>query len=328
MFDNITTAALPDDQNGDRRVVPSQASLPAMAREAVEARSMVEAAKLYPRNTSTVFAELTRSSQRVRFAEKARYRFKRGRDFITGPAIGLAREAARCWGNMTYGLRIVDEDDERVHIQGWAWDMQTNVRTSAEDKFKKLIQRKNKVTGEVFWTEPDERDLRELITRRGALCTRNAILQIIPRDLVDEALDACAETLRKDSAGQLEKSPADAVRAVVSAFEKFSVDVEMLEGLLGYELAKIDADGLTELRAIYRSMKDGNSKRGDHFEVAESSAADDLNAELGLDDSVADTETGEVPEVTFKKCPKCEGKAQDAKGKDCTKCGGLGEIVA
>ena len=45
------------------------------------------------------------------------------------------------------------------------------------------------------WTVPDERDLRELTNRRGAICVRNAILALVPPDLVEDAMATADQTL-------------------------------------------------------------------------------------------------------------------------------------
>jgi len=74
---------------------------------------------------------------------------------------------------------VVSLTDEHVHIRGFAIDLETNASTEYEDQFKRLVQRKGR-DGETHWVQPDERDLRELIGRRGAILVRNAILSYTP----------------------------------------------------------------------------------------------------------------------------------------------------
>lgn len=261
-----------------------QGTLSAIAREATEARGMVEAARAFPREEAKAFITLDRSCKRIKFANKATYSFPRGGAEVSGPSVQLAREAARVWGNVTYGIRIVSDDDERVHLQGWAWDMETNARVTVEDKFRKLIQRKiwNPETKqkELQWIEPDERDLRELINRRGALAERNAILKVLPTDLIEDAQDTCAATILDDSRGQLGENREETIKALILAFSGLAVTPAMLEEFLGYPLEILEPDGLATLRKVYRSLKDGNSRRGDHFNVAEPKRAKEKADEL------------------------------------------------
>src|SRR5690606_35974269 len=112
-------------------------------------------------------------------------------------------------------------DDEQVHIRGYALDLETNTYAEAEDRFAKLIQRKR--NGRTQWVEPDERDLRELVNRRGAICVRNAILQVLPADVIEDALRQSEETLRKAAAGELKQDRAGAIRRLALAFDELGV---------------------------------------------------------------------------------------------------------
>jgi len=323
---------------------PTQGTLQVMAREAVEARGMVEAAKAFPRETASAFLALKHSCERIGFADRASYSFPRGGNRISGPSVALAREAARCWGNVTYGVRIIEDTDEHVHLQGWAWDMETNTRVTAEDKFRKLIQRKDKKTGETLWVKPDERDLRELINRRGALAVRNAILQVLPRDLIDDALDRAEYTIVADSQGNLKENRQATIKKLVEAFDEFGVSPKMLEERLGHGLDEIDGEELADLRQIYRSLKDGNTRRGDHFDLrgngkAASEAADEITQkvkgkrgkkkapepESPAEDEQEEPEGGPIEEV---QCPMCEGRCVDDDGVACEACEGRGEVPA
>lgn len=247
--------------------LPERASEAGIAGAMVRAKAEIEAAivvaKRFPRDELASGQKLRRSMERASAAECALYRFPRGGQAIEGPSVNLAREAARCWGNIRYGLRIVSEDDERVHIAGVAFDAETNTLVEAEDKFAKLVYRK-----QGGWVRPDERDLRELINRRGAICVRNAILQLIPADIVDDAVKVAKETMRKAAEGELKESPQETLKRVLARFGRLGVSPEMVSSYLGHPLTDINAEELASLRAIGRSMEDGQTRREDHFEIA------------------------------------------------------------
>jgi len=131
----------------------------------------------FPRDERKAWEGLLATCQRPAFAEKATYKFPRGNADVTGPSVNLAREAARVWGNIRYGVDILRDDEHSVHLRGWAWDAQTNNKTSLDASFRKLIYRKKG-----GWVKPDERDLRELINRHGAFLERNCLLKLLPLD--------------------------------------------------------------------------------------------------------------------------------------------------
>jgi hypothetical protein len=168
---------------------------------------------------------------------------------------------------MRYGIRIVGLTDEHVHIRGFAIDLETNSSTEYEDQFKRLVQRKGR-DGETHWVQPDERDLRELIGRRGAILVRNAILSLLPPDLVDGALSTADKTLRGVASGELKASREEVVRNLAARFDALGVSVAMIEGYLGHALADANADEVSDLKAIGKSLSDGMTKREDHFELS------------------------------------------------------------
>jgi hypothetical protein len=49
-----------------------------------------------------------------------------------GPSVHLARELARIWGNLDYGVKELRRDDAagESEVLAFAWDQQTNVRSS------------------------------------------------------------------------------------------------------------------------------------------------------------------------------------------------------
>lgn len=297
MFEDKVNPA--DDPNVALEKNPTQSTMSVMVRESTEARGAIEAAKAFPRDANASFVALGVACKRPAFAEKANYKFPRGGKPVTGPAVGLAREAARCWGNLTYGIRIISMTDDQVHLQGWAWDMETNARVTVEDIFRPLIQRKDKNTGATNWIIPDERDLRELINRRGALAERNAILKVLPADLIADAREWCYKTADAWAAGELEKRRDDVVREMLMAFEALGVSQERIEERLGHPLSEIDAAELSDMRQVYNSLKDGNSRIHDHFDYA--APSDSLADELNEEPEVEEDEDGPLSEGELSK---------------------------
>lgn len=231
------------------------------AEKQFEIQSAIVIAKRFPRSEDGAFEKLMKAASRPAFAEDAAYSFPRGGATVSGPSINLAREAARVWGNIRYGLEIIRDDEESRQIRGWAWDVETNTKTTAEDEFKKLVQRKQKGGG-TLWVKPDERDLRELTNRRGAILMRNCLLQLLPKDLVEDALSRCAATLQ----GKAKEDPDGARKKIILAFSELNVTPEMLEAKIGHALAQCSPAEIAELRQIYKSIADGNSTWAEYVE--------------------------------------------------------------
>lgn len=231
-----------------------------VARVVQEVQGAIIVAKQFPRNEDEARVRLIRACKRPNFAEEAEYEFPRGGNDVSGPSVVLAREAARVWGNIQFGFEITQEDDVWRTIRAWAWDVEANSKPFQEDRFKKLIQRKR--NGETQWVKPDERDLRELTNRRAAVCYRNCILQIIPRDLIDEAIDQARITIKDRAA----KDPDGERKRIADAFAgDLNVMPKTLETILGHPLAEASPAEIAKLRAIYKSIRDGNSAIGEYL---------------------------------------------------------------
>lgn len=221
-------------------------------RAQAEIQAAFAIAKRFPRNEEAAYAKLMKSAERPTFAEDCAYSFPRGGNTVTGPSVVMAREAARIWGNIRWGLIILRDDGDTRLIRGWAIDLESNAYNEADDDFSKLIQRKQ--GRETLWVTPDERDLRELTNRRGAILVRNCILQIIPKDFIDDAIERADRTLEN----KVKDDPA-AWKKIVAAFGDINVHVEQLAAYLGHPVKDCSPAELTQLRQIYKSIFDGNS---------------------------------------------------------------------
>jgi hypothetical protein len=251
--------------NGVQGIAETAGELAAVTREQTEIQSAIVAAKRFPRNEQAAFVRAVNSFTRLTMAEGATYNFPRGGKTVEGPSVDCARELARVWGNIRYGLRVVSQSSERMHIKAYALDLETNTYVEAEDEFSKLIQRRDKYSGETKWIQPDERDLRELMNRRGAIAIRNCILQVLPSDLVDDVLKTAKHTLQRDASSALEKNRDDIVKQLVVMFDRQGVSVSMLEAYLGHKLDVVTADEVAALKQILQSIRDGVAKRDEFF---------------------------------------------------------------
>jgi hypothetical protein len=230
-----------------------------------EIQSAIVIARKFPRNEDQAFAKLMKACQRTSFAEDAEYSFPRGGATVSGPSVNVAREAARLWGNIRWGLYVLRDDEDTRQLRAWSWDMESNTKIEMEDQFAKLVYRKKE-----GWIRPDERDLRELTNRRGAILVRNCLLQLLPKDLIEDALSMCHQTIEKGVA----QDPEGARKKTILAFGTLNITPEMLEKFLDHPLAQASPAEIAELRTIYASIRDGNSKWQEYVEAKEGASSE------------------------------------------------------
>lgn len=240
-----------------------------VAREQAEVQAAFIAAKKWPRNELEAFARASKAVERPGLAEKANYSFPRGSKDVSGPSVYLGRELARIWGNLQSGHRMVSIDDDYVHLVGYCIDLETNTRFEVQDRFERLVQRKvgegrNRKTQ---WVKPDERDLRELINKRGAIAMRNAILQVLPADLIDGCCERAKRTVKEGAKTGFKSNREKTTKDLVLAFEELSITVEMIETYLGHSLSVLSEDEYVKLRGVWKSISDGVAKREEFFEL-------------------------------------------------------------
>lgn len=258
------------------------------AAQFAEIQGTIMIAKHFPRNVDKALEAVTKACSRLQLAKIAEYSFPRGGKQIAGKSVYLARELARCFGNIRYGLEVVYEDENRIQIRGWCWDIENNVKVSADDKFQKLIQRKDKRTDITKWITPDERDLRELVFRRGAILVRNCILQVVPSDLSDDAIAVCKKTL----AGSITDMAAEK-KKIIFQFGKLNVSVDMLEKYIDIKSTDWNKETLVELTGVYNAIRDNQSSVGAYFgKVQSKPKADDDKTENTMADDIDKTMNG------------------------------------
>jgi hypothetical protein len=260
----VTTSAF-----GELQTAHSQAMAVA------EIQSVITIAKQFKRNEDECFQDLMRTCKRFAFADLCEYKFPRGwkmndetgaweKNYVSGKSVYLAREAARLWTNVRYGVDVTNDMPAERKLRAWAWDIEKNNYVSQDVVFEKVIQRKKKNSNETEWVVPDQRDLRELTNKMGAMAVRNCILQILPVDYTDLALEQAQATV----AAKAKESPDEFRQKIIMGFDEINVTVGMLEELLGHPLAQCSPSELSELRSIWKSIYDGNSVWSDYLREA------------------------------------------------------------
>ena len=149
----------------------------------------------------------------------------------------------------------------------YCWDIETNTRECKIFTVKHQISTRN---GMKVLTDP--REIYELVANQGARRKRACILNIIPGDVVDEAMARCNKTLQSNN----RKPLIDRLRELVDMFQtRYSVPLASIEKYFGYPLDVFtEQDGVT-LAGIYNALKDGAAKREDYFQLPKIAADED-----------------------------------------------------
>jgi len=230
-----------------------------------EIQGMVFMAKQYPRDTYQAWQRIKEACSRKSLAEVASYEYPRGGEKVSGPSIRLAEVLAQCWGNMTYGVTELEQRAGESDCMAYAWDLETNVR--AEKTF--TVKHERKARGRVQKLA-DPRDVYEMVANLGARRQRACILAVIPKDIVDAAVEECERTLVGDN-----KEPiADRLKKMLDKFSELGVTKEMVEKRQGYGFEAFTEKDVLSLARVYNALKDDMGKREDYFEVARPTGQD------------------------------------------------------
>jgi hypothetical protein len=228
------------------------------SRAAAEVQAAVVVAQQCPRNIQAAVAEMRESCKQMTLAERAFYRYPKGGQTITGASVHLARELARCWGNVQYGLVEMRRDDEygQSEMQAFAWDVQTNSRNSSTFI---VPHRRDTRSGPQKVT--DMRDIYELNTNNGARRVREAIFAILPPWFVEEAKELCNQTLKNGGGKPLAQRIADAIKA----FEGIGVTADRIEAKLDRPSGKWTEHDVAQLIVAFKSIQRGEITAEDEF---------------------------------------------------------------
>ncbi|MBF6515295.1 hypothetical protein IU421_13490 [Nocardia cyriacigeorgica] len=259
----------------NRAAITSQATAIEQSRAVAEVQAAVLVAQQRPRNRAAAIAEMRDATAQMSVASRAYYRYRRGGENVTGVSIHLARELARCWGNIDYCIKELRRDDVKGESEmlAHAWDMQTNARASTtfivphvrdtRDGAKKLTE---------------TRDIYENNANAGARRLREQILAVLPSWFVEEAKANCDETLEGGGGKPLPQRIADAIRG----YEQIGITCTQLEAKVGRSAEEWSGHDVGQLGVIFQSIKRSETTIADEFPTTDSSqegvAAEEITA--------------------------------------------------
>ncbi|MEU4577471.1 hypothetical protein [Nonomuraea sp. NPDC023979] len=267
------------------------------SRAVAEVQAAVIVAQQCPRDIQAAQFEMRQSCKQKGLAARAFYSYKRGGTTVNGPSVHMARELARCWGNVQYGIVELRRDDDyhQSEMQAWAWDVQTNSRSSTTF----IVPHKRDVAGGPK-ALTDMRDIYENNANMGARRLREVIFSILPPWFVEEAKEIAHKTLADGGGKPLPQRIADAV----AMFESLGITTDQLADKVGRPAAKWTEYDVAQLGITFNSLRRGELSIEEEFppprvsvdEVVGKAAKSKEKAKAGSGPAPATAEDPAAPE--------------------------------
>jgi hypothetical protein len=178
------------------------------------------------------------------------YHLKRSGKVIEGPSVRFAEIVQYSWGNIQAGSRIIATEERFVVAQGVAFDMEKNVRATAEVK-RRITDRHGKRYGDDM-----------IGTTCNAACSialRNAIFRVVPRALYKSVLDKAKRvSLGKDKSFDEQRRD-----SMVWWTEQGGTLQQIAEALGRKGMADITLDDLIVLRGLRTAIEEKQTTLAD-----------------------------------------------------------------
>ena len=256
-------------------VSPHELSVSAQAAGAMaEIQSAYVMAMQKPRDVDKARKRLLENCKRERFAAVARYSRKVGYDYekkkdvyAEGWSIRTAEVGHTCWGNILLRSAILVDNDELCKISVTGIDLETNSIQTMEGTVKKIVERKKPGKREILYERENSSGeviygLRafdhEVDTAAAALrakLKRDCLLALIPRDILDEMLDAVNETLT----GGDKADPIATRKKILDSFDDHGISSKQLVAIVGKETSEWGPKDFAHLRKIYAAVSTGEA---------------------------------------------------------------------
>jgi hypothetical protein len=244
-----------------------QATAVEQSRAVAEVQAAIVVAQQCPRDIQGARLAMLDSCGQTFLAEKAFFRYRRGTSQISGETIHLARELARCWGNVQYGISELSRDDEhgQSEMMAFAWDVQTNTRSSTTF----IVPHGRDSDGQVV-PLVSLRDVYENNANSGSRRVREMIFNVLPPWFIEEAKEACNKTL----AGGGDIPLAERVNKTLVSFAGLGVTPDQMEQKIGRSKDEWNPYDLAQFRVIYRSLQRREVTIEDEFPAPRVTAAE------------------------------------------------------
>lgn len=208
-------------------------------------------------------------------------------EYVEGPGVGLARSAARLWGNCSVETMLEQDTEDAWLVRTDFVDFETNY-TKTESK---RVSKFKNVGGKMYRARANELD--SIYQAGASKVERDCIIRSLPKHIIDR----CWELAR--AAAAQEKAPVkDQVARLLRRFSEVNVSLGQIEEYLGHPFTP---DGLKDrdrtpketcarLRGLLTAIRSGDVDVSDVFgsgrpaEKAKPAKAEGSPGDLTVDD--------------------------------------------
>lgn len=259
----------------------SQGTAIEQSRAIAEVQAAVVLAHQHPRDESRALWRLEQSCANMLLAERAFYAYPRAGQTITGPSVHLAREMARCWGNVRHGSTELARDGDRSEMMAFAWDMETNVISTLVFILPHYRDRKNQAAQHLT----DMRDIYENNANQAARRLRACLFSILPPWFVERGVMVSRATVEK---GQSGVPHPERVKNMLAAFGDLGVSEAAITRRLERDRSRWEPADLAHLEIVYRSLRNREISRDEAFPPEASLTASEILAEVRVTEPPAE----------------------------------------
>lgn len=243
-----------------------QATMVEASRAEMEVRAQVVLARQFPRDVTVALRRIEDMFGVRAMADRSFFSYpKGGGKNVTGSTIHLAKAVAQAWGNLTYGIDEMSRTAGQSEMRAWAWDLETNQRTSTTFIVQHAIDVKDGMK--------ELKDLRSIYENNANMANRRLRAQIesvIPAYVMDVAKDAATKTLRGSGKDPL---PVRIDRAL-KKFAELGVEADQVERERGREAGKWSEIDLGHLRVLLATIGRGEISVAEAFPAREMTVED------------------------------------------------------
>lgn len=250
----------------------TQATAIEQARAVAEVAAAVRVARDFPREIDAARQRMQAACGTRALAERAFYSLPRAGGRVEGSTVHLARELASCWGNLDYGIREMRRDDTagESEMQAWAWDQETNVRSSRSFVVPHAIMA-GKGADKRRKALTDLGDIANNNNSVAARAVRETIFTVLPIWYVTEAEDIANAVLRGEHPANQQK-PIDAAEQIVKGFANLGVTQQMIEAHVALARSEWTPQTIGYLRVLGGEINRGEKRIEEVFGETEKPA--------------------------------------------------------
>lgn len=253
---------------GDELVAQHETAAGAVAARAkaqIEARYIMALKR--PRSWDEVRTRLLKECRRPGFARAARYRKPVGQG-IEGPSIRFAEAALRYMTNVGVETTVTYDDSSKTILRVSVVDLEANVPYEQDVAVQKTVERRKLGKGQrplatrtnsfgdtVYIVEATDDEILNKVNALVSKALRTLALRLLPGDILEECMALCIRVAQDEDA----RDPDAARKAMIDAFFGVGVSATQLAEYLGHALEQVTPAELSELRALFAAIRDGET---------------------------------------------------------------------